>query len=348
MKRIRTRASAEGWKNYIARPTLVRVPDDLTSGVLRDVSRSFYLTIRVLPAAMREPVGLAYLLARASDTLADSARDPAARRIEWLHDFGKAVDGQGPADFTPEAETAHAGERVLSRRLPECLARLRALAAPDQAAIRCVLGHIIRGQTLDVERFGDTGEMRALPDAETLRDYTYLVAGCVGEFWTETAFRKVRNYARTAPEELRRRGVEFGQGLQLVNILRDLREDLQNNRCYLPADELAAVGLSPADVLTQPGQAEQIVARWLDQANLFLASGAEYAGAVRPWRLRLAVFLPWYLGRETIALLRVRPALTAPQKVKLTRADVRRALWLGVRCSLSEAAWQRVRARMSD
>ena len=44
---------------------------DLTGDLLRGVSRSFYLSLRILPAALREPIGLAYLLARAADTVAD-------------------------------------------------------------------------------------------------------------------------------------------------------------------------------------------------------------------------------------------------------------------------------------
>ena len=45
---------------------------NLLEGLLKGVSRSFYLTLRVLPANLRQPVGLAYLLARAADTIADT------------------------------------------------------------------------------------------------------------------------------------------------------------------------------------------------------------------------------------------------------------------------------------
>ncbi|MCI0869448.1 MAG: squalene/phytoene synthase family protein, partial [Chloroflexi bacterium] len=51
------------------------IPGDgqrLLTDLLKGVSRSFYLTLRVLPGGIREPVGLAYLLARAADTIADT------------------------------------------------------------------------------------------------------------------------------------------------------------------------------------------------------------------------------------------------------------------------------------
>ena len=47
-------------------------PNELLTATLKDVSRSFYLTLRVLPARIRTPIGLAYLLARTSDTVADT------------------------------------------------------------------------------------------------------------------------------------------------------------------------------------------------------------------------------------------------------------------------------------
>ena len=52
--------------------------------ILRRTSRSFYLTIRLLPRAVRDDISLAYLLARATDTIADTGTAPLAARTEWL------------------------------------------------------------------------------------------------------------------------------------------------------------------------------------------------------------------------------------------------------------------------
>src|SRR5438067_11742992 len=57
---------------------------DLTGELLKNVSRSFYLTLRALPRGLREPIGLAYLLARASDTVADSSAAPVEIRLKNL------------------------------------------------------------------------------------------------------------------------------------------------------------------------------------------------------------------------------------------------------------------------
>src|SRR5207237_10926522 len=62
--------------------------------LLKPVSRSFYLSIRLLLRALREPVALAYLLARTSDTIADSNAMPAEKRIELLDRFARAIAGK--------------------------------------------------------------------------------------------------------------------------------------------------------------------------------------------------------------------------------------------------------------
>ena len=60
---------------------------DIPAGLLRGVSRSFYLTIRVLPRPVRGPIQLAYLLARAADTIADTGTLPSDVRLEHLTGF---------------------------------------------------------------------------------------------------------------------------------------------------------------------------------------------------------------------------------------------------------------------
>ena len=45
------------------------------------------------------------------------------------------------------------------------------------------------------------------------------------------------------------RGIRFGKGLQLTNILRDIAQDVRLGRCYLPRTELAALGVQPQQLL---------------------------------------------------------------------------------------------------
>src|SRR6201996_7297104 len=65
----------------------------LLGPLLKSVSRSFYLTLRVLPKGMRDPVGLAYLLARAADTIADTSLISPGKRMELLLSLRNQVNG---------------------------------------------------------------------------------------------------------------------------------------------------------------------------------------------------------------------------------------------------------------
>ena len=130
----------------------------LHTGLLAAVSRSFYLSLRVLPKNVRAPLSLGYLLARAADTIADNGSRPAAVRLELLAAFRAALEhGAGAAFASDAADFAggvdHRGERVLLTRLDECFRALADSPPEDAALIRSVLDPILRGQTLDLERF---------------------------------------------------------------------------------------------------------------------------------------------------------------------------------------------------
>ena len=75
------------------------------------------------------------------------------------------------------------------------------------------------------------------------------MAGCVGEFWTDVHVAHRPRLAGWEPAAMRARGVRFGKALQMTNVLRDVPSDLASGRCYLPAAELAPLGLAPADLL---------------------------------------------------------------------------------------------------
>ena len=297
---------------------------DLGGPLLKSVSRSFYLTIRILPARLQAPIGLAYLLARASDTIADTAAAPEPVRLQHLAAFGKMVrDGasDGLPDLQREIQPPDPGERELIARLDRCLAWLASLPDFDRHEIAAVMEKIIRGQTLDLQRFPKSGGVIALQTAAELDEYTYLVAGCVGEFWTRIGLHHLPRYARESETELLRIGINYGKGLQLVNILRDIAADRRAGRCYLPVDELRAANSTSAK------PAREVFDRWHRRATEHLEDGRRYIAALRPARLRIGCFLPWYLGIETLRLLRARPPLDTEEKIKVPRSTVRAALF---------------------
>ena len=296
---------------------------DLGGPLLKSVSRSFYLTIRILPARIQAPIGLAYLLARASDTIADTAEAPEPVRLRHLAAFGKMIrDGasDGLPELQREIQPPDPRERELIARLDRCLEWLASLPENDRREIAGVMEKIIRGQTLDLQRFPKGEGVIALKTAAELDEYTYLVAGCVGEFWTRICLAHLPRYARESESELLRLGVNYGKGLQLVNILRDIPADRRTGRCYLPEDELRAANSTPE----KPSR--EVFDRWHHRATEHLEDGRRYIAALRPARLRIGCFLPWHLGVETLRLLSERSPLESEGKIKVPRSTVRAAL----------------------
>ena len=117
--------------------------------------------------------------------------------------------------------------------------------------MRRVLETIIEGMTEDLARFPgeDEGGLAALDTRAELDRYTYLVAGCVGEFWTEVHVAHRPRLRHWDLEKMTALGIRFGKALQLTNVLRDIPRDLRQGRCYLPRHDLALLGLEPRDLL---------------------------------------------------------------------------------------------------
>jgi farnesyl-diphosphate farnesyltransferase len=300
--------------------------------ILRSVSRSFYLSIRILPRKLRDPIALAYLLARATDTIADTAELSAEVRGENLRILADAIQGNTPPEaarrlrqtFAPLQKNA--AERTLIEELPACLDWLERTPDSDRADIREVLVKINRGQSLDVERFPNATELRALKNEAELEDYTYLVAGCVGEFWTRICFRHLRNFAKLPQSEMLELGKRYGMGLQLVNIIRDAGSDLHVGRCYFPANELAEQEFAPETILSQSGKMAPIIRKWCDVAKAGLAAGLDYSCAIENFRVRFATVLPALIGMRTLARLRDAGPEALSHRVKIPRHEVWRIM----------------------
>ena len=217
--------------------------DDL----LQKTSRTFALAIPLLPEPTRSQVGIAYLLFRIADTFEDAVLWTRERRFETLGRFVELLDQDPTAadalalECLREPPVEHAGYRELLARMPLVLRDFGALQLPARVAVRRHVGRSIDGMKQFVRRSDDRNRL-ALVTVEELRDYCYSVAGIVGEMLTELYLLNRTELAGSA-EELRNRAAAFGEGLQLVNILKDAPRDAQDGRVYLPR------GVDPRTVL---------------------------------------------------------------------------------------------------
>ena len=329
----------------------------LLTGLLKATSRSFYLTLRVLPRRVRPQIGLAYLLARTTDTIADTEIVPVQQRLTALQNLRERILGAGSAalNFGELArQQGSPAERVLLERVGDSLTTMRALSPDDLKLVREVLDTITSGQELDLRRFAGASAEKivALQTDQELDDYAYRVAGCVGEFWTKICRAHLFPLAPLDDLRLLADGVRFGKGLQLVNILRDLPVDLRRGRCYLPGIKLSETGLEPADLL-QPSNEKKFrptYDSYLALADSHLAAGWAYTNAL-PWRcarLRLACAWPILIGTRTITRLHTASVLEPQRRVKISRAELRGLILRSVLCYPLPGLWQRLARLPTD
>lgn len=213
---------------------------DLLQELLVKTSRTFALAIPMLPQPTLNEVSVAYLLFRIADTFEDaSVLWNRSRQLAALDDFVDLLNRPSVSlaremseRWLDEPPTRHAGYLELLAKTPEVIASHLELSAQAQEV---VAHHTIRttlGMASVVDRTDDNGVLR-LSTIEDVQAYCYIVAGIVGEMLTDL-FLLERDHLEAIEEYLKKRDAQFGEGLQLVNILKDSADDAVEGRNYIP------------------------------------------------------------------------------------------------------------------
>ena len=243
-------------------------------------ARTFSLAARFLPPAVRDDAALVYAFCREVDDTADEATDAhaAAAALERLR---SEVTGDAPA-------------RPLVAELRAAAARLE---LPLHAATELIDGVA-----------GDLRPVRVADDAELLR-YCYRVASTVGLMMCAVLGVRCR--------EAHPHAVDLGIAMQLTNICRDVAEDAERGRVYLPAERLRAAGIDPEEVVRGEADPERlaiVVRSVLAHADRYYRSAD---GGMRdiPWRFRPAILVASRTYRAIGVKLRGRAPGTAGRAV---------------------------------
>ena len=301
--------------------------------LLKTTSRSFYPTLKYLPKKVRGQIGLLYLLARVADTIADSKQGDTQdllKIINGYNDFAQNRSKKLP-DFTHLAQIQdNQHEAELLKNVEDVVKGLQVYDEGDQARMLECLEIIIGGQILDLERFGtakEGGEISALENNQQLDDYTYRVAGCVGVFWTKMSLAHLITMPNERQDLFFEKGTRFGKALQMINILRDIPEDLRFGRCYIPRDELSKHGLTPEDLMDASNidRFRPLYDEYLDLTNEHLDEAVEYIKMIpeTQFRLKASCMLPVLIGQRTVTLLRDGNILDSSDRIKVTRDEIK-------------------------
>jgi len=302
--------------------------------LLERTSRSFYPTLKYLPDKTRGQIGLLYLLARVADTIADSKSGETEVLLDLLKGYNDVAQGKTLElpDFSELAKIqSNESEKDLLNNVDDVVEGLKDFDNEDIKLILECLDIIVGGQILDLERFGpamEGGMISSLKSEIELDDYTYRVAGCVGIFWTKMSLQHLMSLPADKEKIFLEKGIRFGKALQMINILRDIPEDLRFGRCYIPEEILSEHGMKPSDLLNKDNidRFRPLYDKYLDLTNEHLDAASDYIKMIPKgqFRLRASCLLPVLIAQRTVTLLRTGNVLDSSERIKVVREEIKK------------------------
>jgi len=320
--------------------------------MLPRVSRTFSLGIRLLPPKLEVAVRTGYLLCRIADTIEDDVRMPAARKAKLLDHFvacfGDAAAAGEFSSCTPEL-TGNKADVDLVAITQNVFLIWRQLDADSRNIIERWVTEMAHGMRRFVLKYPDGIRIGTTPE---LREYCYFVAGTVGHLLTElwrahSVFIGKRAYAR-----LLRDCEAFGEALQLVNILKDIATDAEEeNAIYVPAELLLARGSSHDTILADAHRTinREALMPLMAIAQDDLQRSLSYIEALPSAALRVRLFcvLPVLLAAATMRELEQTDAmLISGGAVKITREEVHALVVAGSASMLTSLTLHRLVERV--
>lgn len=274
-----------------------------------------------------------YLLARVADTIADSKAGETEVLIDLITKYNDVAQGKSTKlpDFTDLSKIQeNPAEAKLLLNVQPVIDALPVYSKLDQERMLECLDIIVAGQVLDLQRFGiakEGGTISSLDNEDELDDYTFRVAGCVGVFWTKMSLAHMFKPPKGKDEHFMQQGVRFGKALQMINIMRDIPEDLRFGRCYVPSPSLEKIGLKPDDLLDKESieKFRPLYDSYLDITDAHLDAAIEYILMIPKlhFRSRAACMLPVLIGQRTVTLLRQGNPLDSSRVIKVTRDEMK-------------------------
>jgi farnesyl-diphosphate farnesyltransferase len=300
----------------------------LQDHLLQGVSRTFALTIPLLPEPLRGAISNAYLLCRTIDTIEDEPELDFAVKREQCRRYVEVVEGKrDPKEFAYEllpliASGATEKERELvafSDRIVGVTYRL-----PDKA--RKAIERCIRIMSEGMIHFQKEQSEKGLPALADLNRYCYVVAGVVGEMLTDLfclhSPATAENYDR-----LKVLSTSFGQGLQMTNILKDVWEDYHRGACWLPRDifEEEQFDLRELSEDHHNARFEAGCERLIGVAHTHLRNAFQYTLYVSPKDKGVRRFCLLALGLAILTLQKINAnrLFTRGEQVKISRNSVK-------------------------
>lgn len=296
--------------------------------ILPRVSRTFALSIRLLPGTLGDAVRDAYLLCRIADTIEDAPGVSAAEKAALLDVLSASFEDDASLGALTDRFATIGGEPAhveLARHADDVFIAYAALPEATRRHVRHWVREMIRGMRKFVLAYPNGIRIQSLDE---YKEYCYYVAGTVGYLLTDLWHEHSRSIDARRHVALRERCRAFAEALQTVNILKDVARDATHeNSIYIPEQLLQRHGSTHASILAGAPSAAaletlvQLAWRDLDEATSYLLMLPRRALAIR-----LFCALPLLFAYATLRdLTRSSHAIT-----KISRGEVKSITLLSV------------------
>lgn len=327
---------------------------DYQVSILPGVSRTFALTIPVLPEKLAEVMTNAYLLCRLADTIEDDVGLDNAQKEVFHRRFVAVVEGNEPVDSFARDLSPLLSERALDdeKDLVRNADKVIRITHGFSLAARAALTRCVRIMCRGMPEFQRNKSLRGLADLEQMGAYCYHVAGVVGEMCTEL-FCLHCPELEPRREHMMRLAVSFGQGLQMTNILKDVWDDQEAGACWLPRSVFAGTGGFELENLRAHHESEAFrsgLHELVGVAHAHLRNALAYTCLIPKREAGIRRFCLWAIGLAVLTLRKIHrnPAFTSGAEVKVSRRTVKATVLATNMTLISNRALRLVFARAAD
>lgn len=323
------------------------------AGILPGVSRTFALTIPVLPPRLAVVMTNAYLLCRIADTIEDDVGLDNDQKSAFHARFVAVVRGDEQAepfasDLAPllSARSLPA-ERDLVAKSAAVIRVTHGFTSAERAALTRCVAIMCQG----MPEFQRHKTLRGLANVAELARYCYYVAGVVGEMCTEL-FCLHTPELEPHRERMMRLAVSFGQGLQMTNILKDIWDDRQAGACWLPRSVFAdgRFDLERLEELHTSAEFRNGLGELIGIGHAHLRNALEYTCMIPKREVGIRRFCLWAIGLAVLTLRKVHrhPTFRSASDVKVSRRTVKATVFATNLTLMSNRALRMIFARAAD
>lgn len=312
--------------------------------MLQKVSRTFALNIGVLPRAIKQPVLLAYLFCRIADTIEDDFELSPKQKELLLNQFSALFDAPDWAlaaqvftqSLPPHWAKGPGFDQILSYYVAWPLELLYDSPKEDLLTVRKWVQEMSKGMIQYSNRRPTQEDWFWIQDLKDMDQYCYYVAGTVGFMLCDLFYLKSTWITKARHSKMTELANSFGLGLQVTNIIKDIREDFGRNTSFIPKEIYDSLGIQVQDILqVRPETLGPMILQIAHKALNHLRDAKDYTLLIPRLDLRIRLFCLWPLFLALATLQRVvEVEPLSENRVKISRAEVKDII-----AKATKAAW---------